>query len=129
VRVSARCRTPGDEYLLTCGVIQISAGVTEHRSSTAEKEFAMFDDSNRVRREYERDLDAWTCAWYDAAVARDFIRSPYHLDVVTVKQIRGYFHLNLTPAEALKPASRESTERGYLIVASSERSTVRKGAS
>jgi hypothetical protein len=60
----------------------------------------MFDNSNRVPREYERDLDAWTCAWYDAAVARDFIRSRYHPDAVTVRRLQDYFRLNLTPAVA-----------------------------
>ena len=60
----------------------------------------MFDESNQLLREYERDLDAWTCAWYDAAVARDFIRSSYQPDAATVKLIQGYFHARLTPAEA-----------------------------
>ncbi|OUL90001.1 hypothetical protein CA603_18050 [Paraburkholderia hospita] len=60
----------------------------------------MFDESNQLSREYERDLDGWTCAWYDAAVARDFIRSPYHPDAETVKRLQGFFHARLTPAEA-----------------------------
>ncbi len=60
----------------------------------------MFDNSNQLPREYERDLEVWTCAWYDAAVARDFIRSPYHPDAAIVKRLQGYFHHNLTPAEA-----------------------------
>ncbi|SAL72360.1 hypothetical protein AWB69_08793 [Caballeronia udeis] len=60
----------------------------------------MFDDSNEIPREYERDLEAWTRAWYDAAVARDFIRWPYDADVATVRRRHGYFHARLTPAEA-----------------------------
>ena len=60
----------------------------------------MFDDSNQIPREYERDLEAWTRAWYDAAVARDFVRSPYHPDAATVKRLQGYFHAGLLPAEA-----------------------------
>jgi hypothetical protein len=60
----------------------------------------MFDESNRVPDEHKHDLNAWTCAWYDAAIARDFIRSPYHPDAATLKRLLGYFHLNLTPAEA-----------------------------
>ena len=62
--------------------------------------FAMFDESSWLPRDYERDLDAWMCAWYDAAVARDFVRSPYHPDAATVKRVQGYFHARLTPAEA-----------------------------
>jgi hypothetical protein len=60
----------------------------------------MLDESNELPREYERDLDAWTCAWYDAAVASNFIRSPYHPDATTLKRLQGYFHAGLTPAEA-----------------------------
>ena len=60
----------------------------------------MFDESNQFPREYERDLDEWTCAWYDAAVAMDFIRSPYQPDAATVKLLQSYFHACLTPAEA-----------------------------
>jgi hypothetical protein len=60
----------------------------------------MFDESNRLPREYERELDAWICAWYDVAVAGGFVRSPYHPDAATVKRVLGYFHARLTPAEA-----------------------------
>lgn len=60
----------------------------------------MFNESNRLLCEYERDLDAWTCAWYDAAVARDFVRSPYHPDAAIVKLIQSYFHAGLLPVEA-----------------------------
>jgi hypothetical protein len=67
---------------------------------TTEKGFAVFNESNQLPCEYERDLDAWICAWYDAAVARDFVRSPYHPDVATVKRLQGYFHARLSPAEA-----------------------------
>jgi hypothetical protein len=59
----------------------------------------MFDES-KLPRENEHDLDAWTCAWYDAAIARDFIRPPYHPDAATVERLYGYFHASLTPAEA-----------------------------
>lgn len=60
----------------------------------------MIDDSNQMLREYERDLDSWIRAWYDAAVARDFIRSPYDPDAAIVERVHAYFHFNLTPAEA-----------------------------
>ncbi|SOE96982.1 hypothetical protein SAMN05414139_10023 [Burkholderia sp. D7] len=60
----------------------------------------MFDESNQLPREYERDLDAWACAWYDAAVEKDYIRSPYHPDGATVKRLQSYFHARLTSAEA-----------------------------
>jgi hypothetical protein len=58
------------------------------------------NDSNQVPREYERELDAFIYAWYDAAVARDFILSPYDPDAATVRRLHDYFHLNLSPAEA-----------------------------
>jgi hypothetical protein len=60
----------------------------------------MLDESIQLAREYELELDAWTCAWYDAAVARDFIRLPYHPDAATVKRLQGYFNARLTPTEA-----------------------------
>jgi len=60
----------------------------------------MLDESNQLPHEHGRDLDTWTCAWYDAAVARDFIRSSYHPDAATVKRLQGYFHAGLLPAEA-----------------------------
>jgi hypothetical protein len=60
----------------------------------------MFDESNQLTPRHELDLDAWTCAWYDAAVARQFIRSPYYPDAATLERLHGYFHFNLTPAEA-----------------------------
>lgn len=60
----------------------------------------MFDDSSDIPPKHEQDLDAWVCAWYDAAVARDFIRWPYNPDAATVERIQAYFHLNLTPVEA-----------------------------
>jgi hypothetical protein len=60
----------------------------------------MFDESNQLPPEYLHELDAWTCAWYDAAVARDFIRSPYQPDTATVILLQGYFHAGLTPSEA-----------------------------
>jgi hypothetical protein len=60
----------------------------------------MFNESNQLQCERERDLDAWTCAWFDAAVARDFVRLPYHPDAATVKRLHGYFHAGLLPGEA-----------------------------
>jgi len=60
----------------------------------------MFDESDQLPREYERDLDAWACAWYNAAVAKDHIGSRYHPDGATVKRLQSYFHARLTPAEA-----------------------------
>lgn len=51
----------------------------------------MFDESNGLPLEYERDLDAWICAWYDASAAKGFIRSPYHPDAATAKILLGYF--------------------------------------
>jgi len=68
--------------------------------STTEKGIGMFDKSEQLPLAYERDLEAWTCAWYDAAVARDFIQWPYHPDTTTVKRLQGYFHAGLTPVDA-----------------------------
>jgi hypothetical protein len=60
----------------------------------------MYNESNQLPCVYERDLDAWTCAWYDAAVAKYFVRSPYHPDDATVKRLQVYFHAGLLPTEA-----------------------------
>jgi hypothetical protein len=60
----------------------------------------MFNESNQLPCECERDLDAWTCAWFDAAVAKDFVRLPYHPDAATVTRLLGYFHAGLLPWEA-----------------------------
>jgi hypothetical protein len=60
----------------------------------------VFNESNQLPYEHERDLDAWTCAWYDAAVARNFVRSPYHPDAATVRRLQAYFHAGLLPADA-----------------------------
>jgi hypothetical protein len=69
-------------------------------ASTPEKGFAMFNESNELPSEFERDLDAWTCAWFDAAVARDFVRLPYYPDATTVNRLHGYFRAGLLPGEA-----------------------------
>jgi hypothetical protein len=60
----------------------------------------MVDEWNLLPRQYERELDAWTCAWYDAAVARGYIPLLYHPDAATVQRLQDYFHAGLTPAEA-----------------------------
>jgi hypothetical protein len=83
-----------------CGAIGISACDRTPVASTTEKGFALYNESNQLPCEYERDLDAWTCAWYDAAIARDFVRSPYHPDAATLKRLQDYFHAGLLPAEA-----------------------------
>lgn len=74
---------------------EISAGLT-----ATENEIAMVDESNHLPLEYQRELDAWICAWYDAAVARGYIRSLYHPDATTVERLQCFFHAGLTPAEA-----------------------------
>jgi hypothetical protein len=50
--------------------------------------------------EYGQELDAWTCAWYDAVIAENFARPPFHPDAVTITRLQGYFHAGLSPAEA-----------------------------
>lgn len=91
------------------GLSEISAIAIERRSRLRpRREGAMFDGSNQLLGEYQRELDAWTCVWYDAAVVRDFIRSPYHPDAATLKRLQVYFYARLKP---LKHASRENTEK------------------
>jgi hypothetical protein len=60
----------------------------------------MLDKFNQLTPEYVRDLDAWTRAWFEEAVAAGFIRVPYHPDAATVELIQGYFVSGLRPAEA-----------------------------
>lgn len=50
--------------------------------------------------EYARELEVWTCAWYDEAVAANFVCPPYHPDATIIKRLQGYFHAGLAPAEA-----------------------------
>ncbi len=63
----------------------------------------MFDDSIYPTLSYATDLrtlNDWTQAWYDQAIAADFIHPPYHPDTDTIDRVRGYFNAGLSPAEA-----------------------------
>ena len=87
----------------------------------------MFNESNQRHCEYERDLDAWTCACYDAAVARDFIRSSYHPDAATVNAFKATSTPGCCLRKPLKHASGENNEKAlpYRIVVRA-RPTLRK---
>ncbi|CAD6561138.1 hypothetical protein LMG28727_07353 [Paraburkholderia kirstenboschensis] len=60
----------------------------------------MPDQSEPLTLEHARELEVWTCAWYDAAVAANLVRPPFHPDATIIKRLRGYFHCGLSPAEA-----------------------------
>ncbi|MGF6507104.1 hypothetical protein [Paraburkholderia sp. 32] len=60
----------------------------------------MLDESERLTLEYARELEVWTCAWYDEAVAANLVRPSYHPDATIIKRLQGYFHAGLSPAEA-----------------------------
>ncbi|TFE36518.1 hypothetical protein E2553_43070 [Paraburkholderia dipogonis] len=60
----------------------------------------MLDGSEPLTLEYAQELEEWTCAWYDEAVAANLVRSPYHPDTTLINRLRGYFHAGLSPAEA-----------------------------
>lgn len=59
----------------------------------------MLGQSEPLPLECARELEAWTCAWYDAAVAANLVRPPFHPDATIIKRLRGYFHGGLSPAE------------------------------
>ncbi|TDN62415.1 hypothetical protein B0G77_5987 [Paraburkholderia sp. BL10I2N1] len=60
----------------------------------------MLDEAEPLMLEYARELEVWTCAWYDAAVAANLVRPPFHPDATIIKRLQGYFHGGLSPAEA-----------------------------
>ncbi|SFT85259.1 hypothetical protein [Paraburkholderia aspalathi] len=60
----------------------------------------MFEKSKPLTLEYARELEIWTCAWYDEAVAANFVRPPYYPDAMIIKRLQGYFHAGLAPADA-----------------------------
>lgn len=60
----------------------------------------MLEESEPITFEYFRELEVWTCAWFDEAVAANLVSPPYHPDATIIERIRGYFHAGLSPAEA-----------------------------
>ncbi|CAB4051881.1 hypothetical protein LMG9964_05561 [Paraburkholderia phenoliruptrix] len=60
----------------------------------------MLKKSEPIALEYLMELELWTCAWYDEAVAANHVRPPYHPDARVIERIRRYFHAGLSPAEA-----------------------------
>lgn len=60
----------------------------------------MFDESNILTLEDAKHLQAWTNAWFEAAVELGFIRWPYVPDKGVVKRLHGYFNAGLMPMEA-----------------------------
>lgn len=45
-------------------------------------------------------LSAWTRAWYDEAIAKNFFGLPYNPTEAMTTLLRCYFHAGLSPAEA-----------------------------
>ncbi|CAE6959362.1 hypothetical protein R70199_07197 [Paraburkholderia domus] len=60
----------------------------------------MLDKSDPITPEDARELEVWTCAWYDEAVAANLVCPPYHPDATIIKRLLDYFHAGLSPAEA-----------------------------
>jgi hypothetical protein len=60
----------------------------------------MFEELELLTLERAQELDAWVCAWYDAAVAENFVRAPYHTDDVIIQRLLAYFRAGLSPAES-----------------------------
>ncbi|MGF6301384.1 hypothetical protein OKW42_004737 [Paraburkholderia sp. WC7.3d] len=60
----------------------------------------MLDESERLTLEHLRELEVWTCAWYDKAIAANFVGPAYHPDEKVIRRLRGYYHAGLSPAEA-----------------------------
>ncbi|HTI18219.1 MAG TPA: hypothetical protein VL598_11195 [Trinickia sp.] len=49
-----------------------------------------------------RRLVEWTRAWYEEAVAANFVHHPYQPDAELATRLQQYFHAGLTPAEAVE---------------------------
>ncbi len=47
----------------------------------------MLDESERLTLEYARELEVWTCAWYDEAVAANLVHPSYHPDATIIKRL------------------------------------------
>jgi hypothetical protein len=62
----------------------------------------MSNELNELPYEGERALDAWACAWYAVAIAKNFARWPCHPDDATVGRLQAYFHAGRLPAEGAK---------------------------
>lgn len=60
----------------------------------------MVDESALLTAEHLRELELWTCAWYDEAVVANFVRPPYQPDKETISRLQGYYRAGLSPAEA-----------------------------
>ncbi|MGA3251789.1 MAG: hypothetical protein ABSD12_27175 [Paraburkholderia sp.] len=63
----------------------------------------MFDDSNHLSLSYSwglLNLDEWTRAWYNQALAAKFICPPYQPESGTIKRLWEYFNAGLSPTEA-----------------------------
>ncbi|WP_367619715.1 hypothetical protein [Caballeronia sp. SEWSISQ10-4 2] len=78
----------------------IGGGESQRTHPTNRREITMMDESNYLTLENIRELDVWTCAWYDAAVEAQFISASYHPDTATLDRLRSYFRVGLTAQEA-----------------------------
>jgi hypothetical protein len=47
-----------------------------------------------------RELERWTCAWYEEAIKAGTIGASYFPDTATIDRLRGYFSAGLSPTEA-----------------------------
>jgi len=69
-------------------------------SPTELAETTMLERSTYEPPEDFRELEAWTCAWYDELVKAEFVFLPYYPDAATLRRLCDYFHAGLSPAEA-----------------------------
>ncbi len=60
----------------------------------------MLDEPKRFTLEDVQEFSTWTYAWYDHAIAMNFVHPPYHPDDTTICRLRGYFDAGLSPTEA-----------------------------
>jgi hypothetical protein len=58
------------------------------------------DKSEYKTLAYLRELERWTCAWYDEAVKAGMIGASYSPDIATIDRLLCYFRVGLSPTEA-----------------------------
>ena len=63
-------------------------------------EFEMLDELEQLTLDDAKELTMWSCAWYDQAIAMNFVGPSYHPDIMMIERLRRYFHAGFSPAEA-----------------------------
>jgi hypothetical protein len=58
-------------------------------------------DSDRIVKDLPQHIIGWTKAWYEQALAANFVSFPFRVDDEMVKRLHQYFREGLTPEEAL----------------------------